>query len=78
MKFEQFDFIKLVIKQWDNIKHIIVLTIFIILFYVGITLMFNSHKSTLATFESMNLAGAIISIFSGIGFLLEYFYKKKK
>lgn len=55
-----------------KIKHLIILAVFILLFFVGIVLILKSDTWPLGSIQSMNLAGSIISIFSGIGFFIEY------
>jgi len=59
-------------------KHLIILVIFILLFSFGIILILKSDTWPLGSVKSMNLAGSIISIFSGIGILMELFQKKIK
>jgi hypothetical protein len=58
-------------------KHITILVVFIIFFLAGIILILKSDTWSLGSIQSMNLAGSIISIFSGIGFIIEYSYKNK-
>ena len=62
-----------------KVKHLTILAVFILLFFVGILLILKSNTWNLGSIQSMNLAGSIISIFSGIGFFIEYKeYKKTK
>lgn len=55
-----------------KIKHLTILVVFILLFFVGIVLILKSNTWPLGSIQSMNLAGTIISVFSGIGFFIEY------
>lgn len=58
-------------------KHITILVVFIIFFLAGIILILKSDTWSLGSIQSMNLAGSILSIFSGIGFIIEYSHKNK-
>jgi hypothetical protein len=49
----------------------IILAILIFLFLFGITLILKSDSWNMGSIESMNLAGSIISILSGIGLLIK-------
>lgn len=59
-----------------KIKYVL-LGIFSILFILGIVIILKSDSWNLGSIESMNLAGTIISIFSGIGILCELYLNKK-
>lgn len=59
-------------------KRITLLVIFTLLFFIGIILILKSDTWPLGSTQSMNLAGTLISIFSGSGFLIEYFFINKK
>ena len=54
----------------------IILGSFGILFVIGILLILGSASWNLGSMFSMNLAGTIISIFSGVGFLCERYLDK--
>jgi len=58
-------------------KHSIILVVFILFFLTGIVLILKSDTWALGSAQSMNLAGTLISIFSGLCFLIEYSYKRK-
>lgn len=47
-----------------------------ILFWIGIMIILKSDTWGLGSITSMNLSGSIISIFSGIGFLIELYFNK--
>lgn len=59
------------------IKNIITLVSFLMLFFIGILLILTNDYLSFASTESINLAGAIISVFSGSGFLMTYYFYKK-
>lgn len=59
-----------------HVKHLTILVVFILMFFVGIVLILKSSSWNLGSIQSMNLAGSIISIFSGIGFFIEYINNK--
>lgn len=59
-------------------KNIIIFSLLIFLFIFGIMLILKSDIWNLGDFYSMNLAGAIISIFSGIGLLIIFYINGKK
>ncbi|MBA4687963.1 MAG: hypothetical protein H2184_12475 [Candidatus Galacturonibacter soehngenii] len=56
-------------------KHIGILVIFLLLFFSGILLILKSVTWNLGSEVSMNLAGSIISIFSGMVFIIEFLKK---
>ncbi|KAB1439702.1 hypothetical protein [Candidatus Galacturonibacter soehngenii] len=56
-------------------KHIGILVIFLLLFFSGILLILKSVMWNLGSEVSMNLAGSIISIFSGMVFIIEFLKK---
>lgn len=59
-------------------KNIIPLSVLIILFLIGIMLILKSSTWYLGSYESMHLAGTIISIFSGSGLLIKFYIDQKK
>lgn len=56
----------------------IITTAYIIVFIFGIFLILGSDIYNFGSAISMRYAGAIISIFSGLGFLLENYLSSKK
>lgn len=50
---------------------------FSILFLIGILIILKSNSWGMGSIESMNLAGSIITIFSGMGFLCELYISKE-
>lgn len=59
-------------------KKKIVLSLWGIIFLIGILVILESSTWNIGSIESMNLSGSIISIFSGIGFLTELYFNKDK
>lgn len=57
-------------------KKKIVLSLWGILFFIGILIILESYTWNIGSVVSMNLSGSIISIFSGIGFLTELYFNK--
>lgn len=57
-------------------KKKIVLSLWGILFFIGILMILESYTWNIGSVVSMNLSGSIISIFSGIGFLTELYFNK--
>lgn len=59
-------------------KKKIVLSLWGILFLIGILVILKSFTWNIGSVESMNLSGSIISILSGMGFLTELYFNKNK
>ena len=50
---------------------------FSILFLIGILIILKSNSWDMGSIESMNLAGSIMAIFSGMGLLCEFYISKE-
>ncbi|MBE6071206.1 MAG: hypothetical protein E7208_04510 [Clostridium butyricum] len=59
-------------------KKKIVLSLWGILFLIGILVILKSSTWNIGSVESMNLSGSIIAILSGMGFLTELYFNKNK
>lgn len=59
-------------------KKKIVLSLWGIIFFIGILVILESSNWNIGSELSMNLSGLIIAIFSGIGFLTELYFNKNK
>lgn len=53
-----------------------VIWVFGVIFCIGILLILKSDSWNIGSVESMNLSGAIISVFSGMGLLCELYFNK--
>jgi hypothetical protein len=69
---------KFTLKEEYIMKKKIMLVVFALLFFFGIVMILKSNSWGWGSYESMNLAGGILAVMSGIGFLCELYICQKK